>query len=111
MKCTVRDLTIHYEALGEGRPLVLLHGWSLDHRHMVSQMEPVFAGRAGWQRIYPDLPGHGRTPAPSWISDQDGMLEALLAFIDCLLPGQRFALVACLLARTWLAVCCTIGPP
>jgi pimeloyl-ACP methyl ester carboxylesterase len=83
---------MHYEAFGEGKPLLLLHGWSLDHRHMVSEMEPVFKGRAGWKRIYPDLPGHGRTPAPPWISDQDGMLEALLAFVDCLLAGQRFAL-------------------
>ena len=90
MDCELKDTTVHYEALGEGRPIVMLHGWSVDHRHMVSDMEPLFRQRDGWKRIYLDLPGHGTTPGKDWISNQDRMLDVVLDFIDSLIPGQRF---------------------
>jgi len=56
-------------------------------------MEPAFASRRGWRRIYLDLPGHGRTPGPKWVDNQDRILEVVLAFIDKLLPGQRLVVV------------------
>ena len=90
MDCELKDTTVHYEALGEGRPIVMLHGWSVDHRHMVSDMEPLFRQRDGWKRIYLDLPGHGTTPGKDWITNQDRMLDVVLDFIDSLIPGQRF---------------------
>jgi len=90
MECHLKDIAIHYELFGEGLPILMLHGWSLSHRHMLATMEPHFTGRKGWMRIYPDLPGHGRTPGKTWITDQDKMLEVLLAFIDQIIPGQRF---------------------
>lgn len=91
MECTIGDLTVYYEEYGQGRPLLLLHGWALDHRHMVAEMEPVFANRAGWRRIYPDLPGCGRTPARTWIHGQDQILQVVLALIEQVCPRQRFA--------------------
>lgn len=63
MECRVRDVTFHYREFGTGRPLLLLHGLPLDHRHMARDFEPLFASRAGWRRIYPDLPGMGLTRA------------------------------------------------
>ncbi len=90
MECRVRDLTIHYEEIGSGRPLLALHGWPLDHRHMVHDLEPLFVGRTGWRRIYPDLPGMGRTQAADWITHQDHMLEVLLDFMDAIAPGERY---------------------
>ena len=77
MDCELKDTTVHYEALGEGRPIVMLHGWSVDHRHMVSDMEPLFRQRDGWKRIYLDLPGHGTTPGKDWITNQDRMLDEI----------------------------------
>ena len=50
-----------YESAGEGRPIILLHGWMLDHLTVMDGLEPAFADRPGWRRIYPDLPGMGRT--------------------------------------------------
>ena len=44
---------------GSGRPLLVLHGGGLDHRHMVDAIEPVFEENSGWERFYIDLPGHG----------------------------------------------------
>ncbi len=96
MKVDVRGIPIHYEAFGEGRPLLAIHGVTTDRRHLVAELEPIFEGRDGggpWRRIYPDLPGRGETPAAGWISSQDDMLDVTLAFLDALAPGQRFAVL------------------
>jgi pimeloyl-ACP methyl ester carboxylesterase len=92
MDCELKDITVHYEMFGEGRPIIMLHGWSADHRHVESDMEPLFRQRDGWKRIYPDLPGHGRTPGKDWITNQDKILDVVLDFIDNVIPGQRFVL-------------------
>lgn len=69
----------------------MLHGWPLDHRHIFGDMEPLFVDRKGWRRIYPDLPGMGKTPGADWITHQDQVLEILLEFIEKVAPGERFA--------------------
>lgn len=89
MECQVRDITISYEEFGAGRPLLALHGRPLDHRHVASDLEPVFAGRTGWRRIYPDLPGMGKTRAAEWITSQDQVLDLIIGFIDTVAPGER----------------------
>ncbi|WP_310550533.1 alpha/beta fold hydrolase [Paenibacillus glufosinatiresistens] len=78
---------LYYEEIGEGRPIVLLHGFTIDHRLMKGCMEPVFAARPGWKRLYLDLPGMGRTRSYEGITDSDGMLDAVLAAIRQWLPG------------------------
>ncbi len=90
MECKLENITVYYEMFGEGRPIIMLHGWPLDHRHMVGDMEPLFKHRKGWKRIYPDLPGMGKTPGMDWITHQDQMLDITLEFIDQVAPGQRF---------------------
>lgn len=92
MDCELKDIIVHYELFGEGRPIIMIHGWSVDHRHIMSDMEPLFRQRDGWKRIYFDLPGHGRTPGKDWITNQDKMLDVVLDFIDNVIPGQRFVL-------------------
>jgi len=91
MECKLENITVHYEMMGEGKPIVMLHGGPLDHRHMVMDMEPLFKQRKGWKRIYPDLPGMGKTPGADWITTQDQMLDVVLSFIDKVIPGQHFA--------------------
>jgi pimeloyl-ACP methyl ester carboxylesterase len=93
MRCELENITIYYEQHGEGRPILLLHGWGGDHRPLASAMEPLFSQRGGWKRIYPDLPGMGQTPGPDWMTNQDFVLDALLAFVDSVIPGQRFVVV------------------
>lgn len=90
MECKLKDITVHYELFGEGKPIIMIHGWSVNHRHMVSDMEPLFRQRNGWKRIYLDLPGHGRTPGKDWITNQDKILDVVLDFMDDVIPGQRF---------------------
>lgn len=91
MECRVRNLTVHYEEVGSGRPLLMLHGWPLDHRHMVHDMEPLFTKRAGWRRIYPDLPGMGKTRSADWITHEEHMLDIVIDFIDAVAGAERFA--------------------
>ena len=62
MLAHVDDIDVNYEQRGSGWPVLMLHGGYLDHRHMMDEMEPAFFDRAGWHRLYPDLPAHGRTP-------------------------------------------------
>ena len=93
MEYTVKDLPISYEIHGSGTPIVMIHGWSVDHRLMKGCMEPIFQSLdAAWQRIYFDLPGMGKTKGPAWITGTDQMLELILEFIDGVLPGQHFLL-------------------
>src|SRR5215470_5043908 len=92
MKCDLGDIAIYYETYGRGRPIVMLPGRPSDHRVMARFMEPLFTQRDGWLRLYPDLPGTGRTPGSDRLATHDQMLEAMLAFIDTVIPGQRFVL-------------------
>ena len=92
MERQVRDIAIHYEEVGSGRPLFMLHGRPSDHRLMLHTMEPLFASRSGWRRIYPDLPGLGRTRGADWITNQDHMLDIVLEFVDAIAPGERFVI-------------------
>ena len=89
MKCQLENATIYYETSGEGRPLIALHGFSLDRRLMKGCLEPVFRNRDGWRRIYPDLPGMGKTPGEEWITTSDQMLNVVLEFADKVAPNQR----------------------
>ena len=95
MKCELEGTKVYYEVFGQGRPIMMLHGWSLDHRHMVNALEPLFTHRDGWKRIYLDLPGHGRTAGRSWITNQDRVLDVVVDFIDNVIPGQRFVAAGC----------------
>lgn len=91
MECSVKGIPVYYEEMGAGRPVLMLHGWPSDHRLMTHHFEPIFAERSGWRRLYPDLPGMGRTPGADWITTQDDMLEVALGFLDAIAPGERFA--------------------
>jgi pimeloyl-ACP methyl ester carboxylesterase len=90
MEVLVKSIPMYYEEYGTGYPIVMLHGWPTDHRHMVADMEPLFQARPGWRRIYPDLPGMGRTPGAAWITRQDHMLEVVVAFLQQVAPDQRY---------------------
>ena len=52
MDCRLPDITVHYEAFGDGRPLVVLPGWPDDWQVPADYLEPVFRGRPGWRRFY-----------------------------------------------------------
>ncbi|HLO18799.1 MAG TPA: alpha/beta hydrolase, partial [Anaerolineales bacterium] len=90
MECELGDITVNYQMVGSGKPLLFLHGSVGDHQPWLQTLEPLFDHRQGWKRIYLDLPGHGPTQAPDWLTTDDQVLDVLLRFIDRVIPSERF---------------------
>lgn len=93
MWCELGDVSVYYETRGTGRPVVFLHGWSWDHRIEMADFEPIFGRRPGWLRIYPDLPGSGRTRGHERIEDQDAILDVVARFLDEVVGAAPLVLV------------------
>ena len=91
MKCEVTEGEISYEVHGSGKPLLVLHGGYLDHRHIVNVMEPSFDESSKWKRIYPDLPGHGQTSIADSIQNHDQVLDVLSEFMTRICPDENYA--------------------
>jgi len=89
----VKGVPVHYEVRGSGRPMIMIHGFVVGSRSLMGSMEPVFAHKKGWRRIYFDMPGMGKTPASQAIGSSDDMLDLVLSFIEAVIPGERFTLV------------------
>ena len=87
-----RDLHMFYRTEGEGTPILFLHGWPTDHQIMVGAFEPIFRERAGYERIYVDLPGMGETTGGSWLDGNDGVLEVLVEFVQEVIGKRPFLL-------------------
>ena len=68
MKCRLDRATIDWEEHGDGRPILFLHGWTMNRRLEIADYEPIFAARHGWRRIYPDLPGMGQSVAKAGLA-------------------------------------------
>jgi pimeloyl-ACP methyl ester carboxylesterase len=90
MFCDVDGVSIYYEARGEGLPVLMLHGYGIDHSVMAGCMEPIFEKRPGYRRIYIDLPGMGRSKAPEWLGNSDQVLGIIIKLCDKLMPGKNF---------------------
>jgi pimeloyl-ACP methyl ester carboxylesterase len=73
--------------------VLVLHGAGVDHREAEACFEPVFDGVAGLRRIYPDLPGMGRTLAPETLRSADDVLDTLLDFADEVTGGTPYLLI------------------
>lgn len=93
MICRIKDAEIYYEIVGEGKPVIIIHGCAPDHRLMKRCMESVFQKYEGYQRIYIDLPGMGKSNAPDWINSSDRIVEVLITFIEEIISAEEFLLV------------------
>jgi pimeloyl-ACP methyl ester carboxylesterase len=88
--CNVKNANIYYEDIGTGKPIIMIHGFTPDHRLMRGCMEPIFSGIHDWRRIYIDLPGMGQTKDYDRIRNSDDMLEAVIEFIETLIPNEAY---------------------
>lgn len=70
MELRIGDVLVHYVEHGGGMPLVALHGAGVDHRDIEAAIEP-FTPRVGYRRIYPDLPGMGRSTTDGLTCNDD----------------------------------------
>ena len=85
-------MSIYHKVIGDGYPIVMLHGWTLDHQVMFHAMEPLFEHRNGWKRIYIDLPGMGQSAPQTSIQNSDDLLNAVLSLLDEIIPNQPFVI-------------------
>lgn len=72
-----------FDDLGDGAPVVLLHGWSLDRTCWEYQVPSLLA--AGRRCVSYDRRGHGRSDAPARGYDADTLaddLAGLMAALD-----------------------------
>lgn len=93
MEVRVGEVMVFSEERGTGRPVLVLHGAGVDHRETEACFELVFERLSGYRRLYPDLPGMGRTPAPASLSSADDVLEVLLGFAEEVTGGSTYLLV------------------
>ncbi|WP_416399601.1 alpha/beta fold hydrolase [Burkholderia sp. LFS038] len=84
---------VHYAEYGSGTPVLALHGAGVDHREISGALEPIFSSVPGVRRLYPDLPGMGRTPAAGTITSNDDVLDILLGFIDSTIGDEPFFVI------------------
>lgn len=73
--------------------MLVLHGAGVDHREAEACFEPALSAHGGLRRVYPDLPGTGRTPAPATLQCADDVLEVLLGFVDEVIGQEPTLLV------------------
>jgi pimeloyl-ACP methyl ester carboxylesterase len=93
MEAMVNGIPVHYAEHGTGTPVLALHGGGVDHREIMGALEPLFAGRPGYRRVYPDLAGMGRTPAPETVDGADAVLDTLLVLVDDVIGQETFLVV------------------
>ncbi len=80
MILTTQGLKIYYEAIGEGRPVLILHGWgasSATMRPLLKQVRDSLPARA----IALDFPGFGfsdRPPGAWGVGDYRAFLETFM---------------------------------
>jgi 3-oxoadipate enol-lactonase len=75
-------VTLHYSEVGQGTPLVLLHGFPLSSAIWHEQQQEL---SDNFRVITPDLRGHGRSPAPAGVYEMELLARDVLALLDSLL--------------------------
>jgi len=82
MNIKVTNAIINYDVVGEGIPILLIHGFALDMHVMKGAYEPIFKNLKGFKRIYIDLPAMGQSKALNGLNSSQGILDAIIEFID-----------------------------
>lgn len=73
----IGGLSVNYKVFGEGKPVLVLHGWGRGSDSWAKVSELL--ERQGCRVVCPDLPGFGKSQEPGEPWD----VEKYLAFVDC----------------------------
>lgn len=79
------------QEIGSGTPVVLLHGFGLDHRSLLP-LDATFERAGGWRRIYLDLPGATQSAVGSVASTQQ-VADAVVGEIAQRVGDEPFAVL------------------
>lgn len=78
-KCKVNNKIISFQEVGNGQPIVFLHGWgrsSDDFNSLVDSIE------GNYRMIAVDLPGHGFSDEPEGDLSLDGITKTIVEFFE-----------------------------
>lgn len=89
-KYGISSVVIDYESIGDGIPVLFLHGWGMDKRIMKGCFEHVFQSVNGFRRVYIDLPGMGSSSSGN-VQTSDDILQIVYQFAKEIV-GERFIL-------------------
>lgn len=90
MRCLVKSLNINYQVIGEGKPLLILHGWGSksDNWQRVGELLSL----RGMRVIIPDLPGFGASDWPKAAWSLDDYCDFIEEFVK-ILNLEKFSLL------------------
>jgi pimeloyl-ACP methyl ester carboxylesterase len=81
MKARFTDITMNYEVIGSGRPILFLHGYPLSQEIWKPQRQGL---SSNFMVITPDLRGHGKTTASPGIYSMELLAMDCAALIDAI---------------------------
>jgi pimeloyl-ACP methyl ester carboxylesterase len=87
------DCDLYYEVIGEGFPIIHLHGYELNHLSLKNPMEEIYHNLKNLKRIYLDLPGMGKSKLNNKNINAENMITIIKDFIQHIIPDQKYALV------------------
>lgn len=70
---------LSYEILGNGKPLVCLHAYALDHTEWLDVAALL---KSNFTLILPDICGHGRSPSPQGLYAMKDLAGDIIALLD-----------------------------
>ena len=84
---------LHYVIEGEGIPIIMIHGKSVDYRLMHGCLEPIFSHNTGYKRIYFDIPGMGESTPGEDIKADSNLVDILIQAIEFLVGEEKFLVI------------------
>lgn len=79
MNVNIRGLSINYICEGEGKNILLIHGWGAN----IETVMPVYNHLKNRFKVYAiDLPGHGKSEKPEEVWGTNEFAEVVKTFID-----------------------------
>jgi pimeloyl-ACP methyl ester carboxylesterase len=94
MRRSIGGHPVELDIIGDGLPVLMLHGFTIDRRSLLRAFDPAFEGRTiGYRRIHVDLPGFGASPRAPGIDSSASMLDFVLQLIDEVVRVGPFLIV------------------
>jgi pimeloyl-ACP methyl ester carboxylesterase len=85
--------SINYRVVGKGRPILFLHGWSVDQKLWSNRVESIRgAWKRDFKRVYLDLPGMGRSIASAQVRNSDDVLRIIKEFLAAIIGDEPYLL-------------------
>lgn len=90
MRVTINQVETHFQRIGHGEPVVLLHGWGCDWQIW----SPVITKLSESHQLFiPDLPAFGSSAAPTEVWDSEEYVKWLTLFVEKTVGDRPFSLV------------------